>query len=83
VRRAAVLAGAMLALAGCVARAAAFDVDDASQRAEHREALAEWCSVVGPCVSGPGGQMPAPDAPPLPEYDEACGYLPPAYGDDC
>jgi hypothetical protein len=55
--------------------------DDA--RVAHREHLAEWCRHVGPCVTGRGGPMPAPGAPPLPIYSDVCGYLPPVYGDDC
>lgn len=58
----------------------AFDEDD---RSAHREALTEWCRVVGPCVVGPlGDPVPALGVT-LPEYTEWCGYLPPAYGDDC
>lgn len=79
--RAAVILAA-LALASC-ATAPAFDPDDLEARAAHADALAEWCAAVGPCVSGRGGLQPAPGAPALPVYSEACGYLPPLLGDDC
>lgn len=76
--RAAILAAAVI-LAGCAVadRGIAFDQDDVDARAEHRQAVAEWCRMIGPCTDG----MPAPGA--LPAYTEACGYLPPVYGDDC
>lgn len=79
--RAATLA-ALVVLAGCATadHGIAFDTDDIDQRAAQREALAEWCRMVGPCESGPGGLMPLA---PLPQYSEACGYLPPLYGSDC
>ena len=55
--------------------------DDA--RATHREHLSKWCRAIGPCITGRGGQQPAPGAPPLPIYSDTCGYLPASYGDDC
>lgn len=75
---------AVAVLGGCALQPAVearWDDDDA--RWAHREALAEWCAHVGPCEAGRGGLMPAPGAPPLPPYSEACGYLPPLLGDDC
>ena len=68
--------------------------DMESQAAEeraHRDAMADYCRIVleplGPgarCIAAPGNRLvPGPDAPPMPVYTEACGYLPPVYGDDC
>ena len=70
----------ILLLPGCAT--VPHDTDD-DARAAHREHLAEWCLHVGPCVTGRGGQQPAPGAPDLPIYSDVCGYLPPTYGDDC
>ena len=70
----------ILLLPGCAT--VPHDMDD-DARVAHREHLAEWCQHVGPCVTGWGGQMPAPGAPPLPIYSDVCGYLPAVYGDDC
>ncbi len=69
-----------LVLTGCAITS--HDLND-DARVAHREHLAEWCRVVGPCVTGWGGMMPAPEAPALPVYDDVCGYLPAVYGDDC
>lgn len=76
--RAAIIAAAIV-LAGCAVadHGLAFDQDDVDAREIHREHLAEWCRLIGPCTDG----MPEPGA--LPEYSEACGYLPPIYGSDC
>jgi hypothetical protein len=81
VSRAALLA-AVAVLASCAVadHGIAFDQDDVDARELHREHLAEWCRMVGPCESGRGGLVPLA---PLPAYTEACGYLPPVYGDDC
>ena len=81
--RAAIVA-AVAVLAGCAVadRGIAFDQDDVDARELHLEHLAEWCRLIGPCVSGRAGLMPAPGSS-LPEYTEHCGYLPPIYGSDC
>lgn len=70
-----------LVLTGC--SITSHDLNDDDARVAHREHLAEWCRVVGPCVTGWGGQQPAPGAPALPVYSDTCGYLPAVYGDDC
>jgi len=72
----AALVAALALLTGC-ATPHAFDLDDVEARAAHREAVAEWCELVGPCTDG------MPPAGALPVYSEACGYLPPLLGDDC
>jgi hypothetical protein len=80
VSRAALIA-AVSVLASCAIadHGIAFDED---ARDAHREALTEWCHMVGPCVPGASGLMPAPGVT-LPAYTEECGYLPPVYGTDC
>lgn len=83
--RAAAIVAALAIVAGCAtpSHELAFDRDDVDARELQREHMAQWCRMVGPCESGRGGLQPAPGAPPLPAYTEACGYLPPVYGDDC
>jgi hypothetical protein len=63
---------------------------DEGDRIAHREAMEEWCRYVAVaetrtlCIKDAKGDwMPGPSAPALPEYTEACGYLPPLLGDDC
>ena len=75
---------AALALAACVSATFPEQDRDEDVRRTEREHMAEWCRMVGPCVQTAAGRlMPAPGAPALPTYSDACGYLPPVYGDDC
>jgi hypothetical protein len=86
-RAALVAAVAVLASCAVADHGIAFDEGDRDAHAQHME---EWCRYVAVaegrtlCLRAANGSLvPGPSAPPLPVYSEACGYLPPVYGDDC
>ena len=87
-KRATLAAVALAALvAGCVTdrSAAAWcgtlaeERDERAERDAERDAFTAWCRAeAGNCDAGGVIALRV-----LPRYDDACGYLPPVYGDDC